>query len=95
MTDVSDGQDDSRWEAFVTTMLANGHATEGRSRYSGKSALFTGSREIAHLEAPRVIDLRITCTGWAQPKRISAATPWCDVILPAGSAGFASPAQAS
>jgi hypothetical protein len=52
MADVSDGQDDSRWEAFVTTMLANGHATEGRSRYSDKSALFTGSREIAHLEPP-------------------------------------------
>ena len=49
-------------------MLANGHATEGRSRYSGKSALFTGSREIAHLEAPGVIDLRITRTGWARAK---------------------------
>ena len=42
--------------------------TEGRSRYSDKSALFTGSREIAHLEAPGVIDLRITRTGWARAK---------------------------
>ena len=68
MTDASGGQDDSRWEAFVTTMLANGHAIEGRSRYSDKSALFTGSREIAHLEAPGVIDLWITRTGWARAK---------------------------
>jgi hypothetical protein len=28
--------------------------------------LFTGLREIAHLEAPGVIDLRITSTGWSR-----------------------------
>jgi hypothetical protein len=60
------GQYDAGWEAFVTAMLAIGPAGEGRSRYGDKPALFSGSREIAHLEAPGVIDLRITRAGWAQ-----------------------------
>ena len=55
-----------RWEAFVTAMLSAGRACEGRSRFGDKPALFCGNREIAHLEAPGVIDLRISRAGWAQ-----------------------------
>ena len=47
-------------------MLAAGPAVERRSRYGDKPALFAGGREIAHLEAPGVIDLRITRAGWAR-----------------------------
>ena len=63
---MSRNQDDLRWEAFVSAMLAAGPAVERRSRYGDKPALFVGSREIAHLEAPGVIDLRITRAGWAR-----------------------------
>jgi len=66
MADVEQGAADGRWEAFVAAMLAAGHLTERRSRYGDKPALFTASREIAHLEAPGVIDLRITRGGWAR-----------------------------
>lgn len=59
-------QDDLLWEAFVTAMLAAGPVWERPSRYGGKPALCTGSREIAHLEAPGVIDLRITGAGWSR-----------------------------
>jgi hypothetical protein len=62
------GSGDLRWEAFVTAMLAVGHATERRSRFGDKPALFSGSREIAHCEAPGVIDLRITRTGWVRAR---------------------------
>ena len=58
--------DDVRWEAFVTAMLSAGPARERRSRFGDKPALFCGNREIAHLEAPGVIDLRITRAGWAE-----------------------------
>lgn len=54
------------WHAFVTVMLAAGPASERPSRYGDKAALFAGSREIAHLEAPGVIDLRITRAGWSR-----------------------------
>jgi Luciferase len=63
------------WDAFADAMLAAGHASEGRSRYGAKPALFVGAREIAHLEAPGVIDLRITRTGWARAKAQFAADP--------------------
>jgi hypothetical protein len=65
---VTGGDNDPRWDAFVTAMLAAGPAYERRSRYGDKPALFTGSREIAHLEAPGVIDLRITRQGWSQAR---------------------------
>ena len=52
-----------RWDAFVVVMLAAGPAVERRSRYGGKAALCTADREMAHLEAPGVIDLRITRPG--------------------------------
>ncbi len=63
------------WEAFVVAMLAAGPAVERRSRYGDKPALFTASREIAHLEAPGVIDLRITRAGWSQVKDRFGADP--------------------
>jgi hypothetical protein len=65
---VTGGHDDLRWDAFVTAMLAAGPLYERRSRYGDKPALFVGGREIAHLEAPGVIDLRITRQGWSQVK---------------------------
>jgi Family of unknown function (DUF5519) len=63
---MSQDQADLRWDAFVAAMLTAGPAVERRSRYADKPALFAGSREIAHLEAPGVIDLRITRAGWAR-----------------------------
>jgi hypothetical protein len=56
-------------------VLRAGHAYERRSRFGDKRALFVGSREVAHVEAPGVIDLRITSTGWAQAKRKYAGDP--------------------
>jgi hypothetical protein len=60
--------DDPCWEAFVAAMLPLGPVQERRSRYADKPALFLDGREIAHLEAPGVIDLRITGAGWMQAK---------------------------
>jgi Family of unknown function (DUF5519) len=74
------GRHDARWDAFVTAMLSIGPAGEGRSRFGDKPALFSGSREIAHLEAPGVIDLRITRAGWAQVRDDAGRDPavWHD-----------------
>lgn len=72
---MGDGQGDMLWEAFVVAMLAVGPALERHSRYGDKPALFTASREIAHLEAPGVIDLRITRAGWLGVKGRFAADP--------------------
>lgn len=68
ITNVTGGDDDLGWDAFVTAMLAAGPAYERRSRYGDKPALFIEGREIAHLEAPGVIDLRITRRGWSQAR---------------------------
>jgi hypothetical protein len=59
---------DMLWQAFVAAVLDAGPAVERRSRYGDKPALFTASREIAHLEAPGVIDLRITRAGWSRAR---------------------------
>lgn len=59
---------DPLWNAFVEAMLRVGHAEERRSRFGDKPALFMGSREVAHLEAPGVIDLRISGAGWTHAK---------------------------
>jgi hypothetical protein len=53
------------WDYFVAGMLAAGPARERPSGYGNKPALFAGRREIADLEAPGVIDLRITRKGWS------------------------------
>lgn len=68
-------QGDVLWEAFVVALLATGPAVERRSRYGDKPALFAASREIAHLEAPGVIDLRITGAGWSRVKDRFGADP--------------------
>jgi hypothetical protein len=72
---MSDDHGDVLWEAFVTAMLAAGPVAERRSRYGDKPALVTASREIAHMEAPGVIDLRITRAGWSQVKDRFSADP--------------------
>ncbi|HZE49501.1 MAG TPA: luciferase family protein [Jatrophihabitantaceae bacterium] len=56
----------SLWEAFVAGLLNHAPVVERRSRYADKPALFLERREIAHLEAPGVIDLRLTRQGWTQ-----------------------------
>jgi hypothetical protein len=54
------------WEEFVTAMLALRPMEERRSRYGDKPALVLAGREIAHCEAPGIIDLRITRAGWSR-----------------------------
>jgi Family of unknown function (DUF5519) len=71
---------DELWDAFVDAMLEHGHVIERRSRFADKPALTVSlrigaSREIAHLEAPGVIDLRITHSGWSRAKPDFAADP--------------------
>jgi hypothetical protein len=60
------GEDDPVWEAFVALVLPLAAVQERRSRYSDKPALWLDHREIAHREAPGVIDLRITRSGWSE-----------------------------
>jgi len=63
---MHEGQGDLLWDAFVLLMLTAGAVQERDSRYGDKPALVAGHREIAHLEAPGVIDLRITRDGWSR-----------------------------
>jgi luciferase-like monooxygenase len=72
---MSDDHGDVVWEAFVIAMLAAGPVAERRSRYGDKPAQFSASREIAHLEVPGVIDVRITRAGWSQVKDRFSADP--------------------
>ena len=72
---MQEGQGDVLWDAFVLLMLVAGPAQERDSRYGAKPALITGSREIAHLEAPGVIDLRITRDGWSRVRADFADDP--------------------
>jgi hypothetical protein len=60
LTRMDHGHADSLWEAFVADMLSTGKAHERRSRYGHKPAVYVEDREVAHLEAPGVIDVRIT-----------------------------------
>jgi Family of unknown function (DUF5519) len=88
---VSDAGGDALWDTFVATALPLGPVHERVSRYGNKPALFTGSREIAHLEAPGVIDLRITQQGWRQVRDQFGADPavhqektrrdWVELVL--------------
>jgi hypothetical protein len=66
---------DPVWDAFVATMLAIGPLDERRSRYGDKPALFAERREIAHLEAPGVVDLRVTRAGWSRAEPAYGADP--------------------
>ena len=63
------------WGAFVDALLRFGPIDERSSRYGDKPAVFLDGHEIAHREAPDVIDLRITATGWAQIKRQYSEDP--------------------
>jgi hypothetical protein len=65
---VTDDAAGDIWDAVVIAMQAAGPVHERRSRYGDKPALWTDRREIAHLEAPGVIDVRITAAGWARAK---------------------------
>jgi hypothetical protein len=75
---MSDDHGDALWEAFVIVIvivIVMVAVTERQSRYGDKPALFTASREIAHREAPGVIDLRITQAGWRQVKERFSGDP--------------------
>jgi hypothetical protein len=72
---VVDGRGDPLWDGVVSAMLAVGPVQERRSRYGDKPALFVAGREIAHLEAPGVIDLRITRAGWIRVEERYGADP--------------------
>jgi len=72
---MSGDQGDALWEAFVVAMLATGPAVERRSRYGDKPASCAASREIAYLEAPGLIDLRITRAAWSRVKDRFGADP--------------------
>jgi Family of unknown function (DUF5519) len=65
---MDDGHAVSLWDALVAEMLATGKAHERRSRYGDKPAVYIDGREVAHLEAPQIIDLRITRQGWSRVK---------------------------
>ena len=79
------------WDAVVATMLPLGPVDERRSRYGDKPALVVGSREIAHLEAPGIVDLRITQAGWSQVRERFGTDPavrraknrkdWLELVL--------------
>jgi hypothetical protein len=66
---------DVLWDEFVAAVLPLGPVDERGSRYGDKPALVIGAREIAHLEAPGVIDLRITQAGWSQVREQFGADP--------------------
>lgn len=88
---VTERNDDVCWDAFVAEMLTAGAVYESRSRYGDKPALFMDGREIAHLEEPGVIDVRITRAGWSRAKerygndpavrRDSARRDWIELSL--------------
>jgi Family of unknown function (DUF5519) len=64
---------------------------ERRSRYGDKPALYLGAREIAHCEAPGLVDLRITHAGWSRARDQYAEDPavrrdparrdWIELVL--------------
>jgi hypothetical protein len=66
--EADNGEEDPRWDAFVTAMVRLCPVQEGRSRFADKPALFVDGREIAHLEAPGVVDLRVTHSGWSRAR---------------------------
>lgn len=88
---MTDDAGDPCWDAFVAAVLPLGPVQERRSRYAEKPALFINSREIAHLETPGVIDLRITGPGWSQARDRFRADPavrrnpsrrdWLELVL--------------
>lgn len=69
------GTPDGMWDAFVDVMQSVAPATERRSRYGEKAALWIAGREVAHCEAAGIVDLRITRTGWARARDRYATDP--------------------
>lgn len=57
---------DPVWDAFVELILPMSAVREQPSRYGAKPAIYLNSREIAHSEAPGLIDLRITRPAWGK-----------------------------
>lgn len=55
---------DPVWDCVVDFMLPLGAVSERVSSYGDKPAVVAGRREIAHAEAPGVVDVRITRDGW-------------------------------
>ncbi|HEY2166576.1 MAG TPA: luciferase family protein [Jatrophihabitantaceae bacterium] len=55
---------DSIWLAVVELCGELGPVELRRSRWACKPALQLGGREIAHLEVPGRVDLRLTAKGW-------------------------------
>jgi len=79
---VSDTTADPVWEAIVEVVLPLGPVYERRSRYGDKPALFVApQREIAHREAPGVVDVRVTREIW---RRIAFRYGDDDRIRPRG-----------
>ena len=67
---------DPLWEAVVTLLHEAGTVVEERSsRYADKPAVYQDGREIAHLEGPGHIDLRITHGAWSQIREGYAQDP--------------------
>jgi len=60
------GHADSLWDAFVANMLATSKAHERRSRYRRKPAVCIEGREVAHLEAPGIIDRDPSRRDWIE-----------------------------
>jgi len=57
-------EDDPIWLAVVDLCEELGPVEHRACRWADKPALFLGRREIAHAEAPGLLDLRITVKGW-------------------------------
>jgi hypothetical protein len=69
-------EEDPLWGAVVTLLHEAGTVVEERpSRYADKPAVFQDGREIAHLEAPGRIDLRITHGAWSRIRGDYAQDP--------------------
>lgn len=57
---------DEFWSAVLETFRELAPVEVGRSRFGPKPAITLSGREIAHWEAPGVIDLRVTAAGWSE-----------------------------
>lgn len=68
-------ESDPLWTAVCDLLRELGPVVERSSRYADKPALCLHGREIAHLEAPGVIDLRITRAAWTSVRSRFAGDP--------------------
>lgn len=57
-------QVDEFWSAVLDALRELAPVEVRRSRFASKPAIWLHGHEIAHWEAPGIIDLRITGTGW-------------------------------